>query len=645
MIRSGRGCSLGMPTPSESSASSAGRSWRRTALLGLTALGVVYGDIGTSPLYALRECFFGEEGIPATGANVLGVLSLVTWSLVVVISVKYLLFVLRADDQGEGGILALTELVRRPTRGLARRAILVIGLFGAALLYGDGMITPAISVLSAIEGLEVATPVFTPYVIPITIAVLVVLFAVQRLGTAGVGRVFGPVMLVWFATLATLGGFAIVREPAVLSALSPTHGAAFLATHGLVGLSILGIVFLVVTGGEALYADIGHFGTGPIRLGWYALVLPCLLVNYFGQGALILARPGEVSNPFYQLAPSWLLYPLVVLATMATVIASQAIISGAFSLTSQATRLGYLPRVRITHTSRHQRGQIYVPSANWVLLVATVGLVLGFRRSGNLAAAYGVAIAATMVITTVLFFVAMRRVFSWPWWIAATVTFLFGVVDLAFFAANIPKFMAGGWFPLLVAALVYLTMSTWRRGWAAQQRHVRNRAVPVREMLAEIGGGGTYRRVPGQVVYLTDNPVGTPHTLLANLHHNRALHDEVVIYTARDLARPYVDPEQRYKITELRKDIHRIVAYYGFMDEIDVPRDLAEASRVADLGLDLDRLTYLVGDEVVVPHDGFGMSRWRSRFYAFMTRNRQRPSDFFNLPTDQVFEIRTHVQV
>lgn len=614
---------------------------RQRALLTLTALGVVYGDIGTSPLYALRECFYGDHGIAVSDANVLGVLSLVTWSLTLVISVKYLLFVLRADDQGEGGILALMELVRRPLRGRWRRLALTCGLFGAALLYGDGMITPAISVLSAIEGLEVATPVFASYVLPLTVAVLIGLFLVQRLGTGGIGRVFGPVMVVWFATLAVLGGLAIVHQPEVLWALSPLPGLSFLAGHGTVGLGILGIVFLVVTGGEALYADIGHFGAGPIRLGWYTIVLPCLLLNYYGQGALILSGGAELSNPFYQLAPSWLLYPLVVLATMATVIASQAIISGAFSLTFQASRLGYLPRVQINHTSHEQRGQIYVPAANWVLLAATIGLVLGFRRSGNLAAAYGVAIAATMVITTLLFLFAMRRVFEWSPWLAALVTAGFAVVDLAFLAANLPKIPDGGWFPLAVAALVFLVMATWRRGYAAQRRHVRNRAVPVRQLLADIGGGGTYRRVPGQAVYLSGNPQGTPHPLIANVTHNHALHSEVVIYTARYLARPYVAPEDHLKVVELRADIHRVVAYYGFMEDIDVPRDLAGAN----LGLDLDRVTYFVGDEVILPEDSFGMSRWRSRLFALMARNHLRASRSFRLPPDQVLEIGTHVRV
>ncbi len=618
---------------------------RRLAALSLAALGVVYGDIGTSPLYAVRECFFGSFGISPTRGNVLGVLSLVLWSLVVVISVKYLAVVVRADSQGEGGILALMELVRRVSRGPTRRIVVATGLFGAALLYGDGMITPAISVLSAVEGLEVATAVFRPYVLPVAVAVLVALFALQRRGTDAVGRLFGPLMAVWFVAIATLGAVAIAARPEVLAALDPRRGLDLLLHGGAAGIGILGIVFLVVTGGEALYADIGHFGTAPIRIGWYALALPSLLLNYFGQGALLLARPGDVRNPFFQLAPAWMLYPLVLLATAATVVASQAIISGAFSLTSQATRLGYLPRVRVLHTSHEQRGQIYVPVVNWALLAATVALVLGFRRSGALAAAYGVAIATTMVITTMLLYFAMRRVFRWPALPCAAVALAFLGVDLAFFTANVLKILDGGWVPLLVASTVYLVMATWRRGRATEQRRVRNRLVPVRKMLAEIGGGGKYRRVPGQAVYLAGNPRGTPHALLHNLEHNHALHASVVIYTASFVRRPYVRDGDRLEIDRLREDIHRVVAHYGFMESPDVPRDLAEADRRTGIGLDLERVTYFVGEQLVTPDERFGMSGWRSRLYAAMSRNEERTFEYFNLPAARVFEVGTQVPV
>ncbi|HKJ02137.1 MAG TPA: KUP/HAK/KT family potassium transporter, partial [Longimicrobiales bacterium] len=414
-----------------------GGVWRRRTILSVGALGVVFGDIGTSPLYAVRECFFGPYGVDASRANVLGVLSLITWSLILVISIKYLAFVLRADNDGEGGILALMELVRKPSSGRLQRWALGVGLFGAALLYGDGMITPAISVLSAMEGLEVATPAFASYVVPLTIGILLVLFALQRMGTGGVGRIFGPIMLLWFAVLAVSGLVAVVRQPFILTAVDPRHGLGFLTRHGATGLTILGVVFLVVTGGEALYADIGHFGKAPIRLAWFSVAFPCLLLNYFGQGSVILSYPGQISNPFYQMVPGWAIYPMVVLAAVATIIASQAIISGVFSLTFQGMKLGYLPFLNVRHTSAARRGRIYVPVANWVLLVATVGLVVGFRRSGNLAAAYGVAIATTMVVTSVLFFFAMRMSFGWPLWVSGAVTAVFLVGDTAFFLANI----------------------------------------------------------------------------------------------------------------------------------------------------------------------------------------------------------------
>lgn len=622
-----------------------GKEKSRVAWMSLVSLGVVYGDIGTSPLYAVRECFFGAYGVAPSEANVLGVLSLIAWSLLFIISTKYLLFVLRADYDGEGGILVLMELVMRPVRGRMRKAILTVGLFGAALLYGDGMITPAISVLSAIEGLEVATPVFRPYVIPLTVAILVFLFLFQRLGSGSVGKLFGPVMLIWFAVLAAGGIVAIVRQPLVLSAISPHHGVTFLLHHGLEGFSILGIVFLVVTGGEALYADIGHFGTAPIRIGWYTCVLPSLLLNYFGQGALILARPGQIVNPFYQLVTPWMLYPLVALAACATVIASQAVISGAFSLSFQAVQLGYLPRLDIRHTSATQRGQIYVPLINWVLCAAAVALVLLFRRSGNLASAYGMSISTTMVITSLLFFFAMRQVLAWPLPLAAGLTAAFLAVDLIFFLANTGKFFDGGWFPILAAAGIFLLMTTWRQGFAMQRRKSRNRILPIREFLIDIGGGGRYRRVPGQAVYLAGNSRGTPHSLVYNLRHNRALHNLVVIYSAVFVKAPHVHEDKRLKVTKLREDITRVVAYYGFMESPDVPKDLAGADRLGKIGLDLEKVTYFVGGDILMPEEGIGLVWWRSRLYALMARNKLRATSYLNLPAKQVFEIGAHIEV
>ncbi len=619
--------------------------WRRRALLSMGALGVVFGDIGTSPLYAMRECFFGPYGMEASRGNVLGVLSLITWSLILVISIKYLFFVLRADNEGEGGILALMELVRKRSSGRLRRWALGIGLFGAALLYGDGMITPAISVLSAMEGLEVATPAFIPYVVPLTIGILVVLFVLQRMGTGGVGRIFGPIMLLWFTVLAVSGLMAVVKQPFILTAVDPRHGLAFLARHGIAGLTILGVVFLVVTGGEALYADMGHFGKGPIRMAWFSVAFPGLLLNYFGQGSVILSNPGRISNPFYQMVAGWALYPMVVLAAAATTIASQAIISGVFSLTWQGMKLGYLPFLKVRHTSAARRGRIYVPSANWVLLVATVGLVLGFRRSGNLAAAYGVAIATTMVVTSVLFFFAMRKSLGWSLWVAIPLTAAFLIGDTAFFLANIRKFADGGWLPMVVAGAVFLVMTTWRKGTLIRRRKSHSRLQSIPDFLSEIGGGGTYRRVPGQVVYLTGNARGIPYSMRHNLRNNHALHHRVVIFTASMVKAPYVSDEDRFSVDRLRDDIARVVAHYGFMETPDVPEDLGRADRAFDLGLDLDRVTYILGGDVLLPDGDTAMTTWRARVFAFMARNEARSARYFGLPRDRVVEIGAHIDV
>jgi KUP system potassium uptake protein len=616
----------------------------RLATLSVAAVGVVYGDIGTSPLYAIRECFFGDDAVAATTANVRGVLSLVTWSLLLVISIKYLAFILRADHDGEGGILALMELVKKPLRGTPRKLVLGLGLFGAALLYGDGMITPAISVLSATEGLQVATSRFDAFVIPLTLVILAALFSLQRLGTGGVGRLFGPIMTLWFLVLAAGGVHAIAQLPEVLYAVNPIHGFRFFVNNGMQALTILGIVFLVVTGGEALYADLGHFGARPIRLSWYVLVLPSLLLNYFGQGALILRRGGDLANPFYELFPTWSLYPMVVLASAATIIASQAIISGVFSLTVQGIHLGYLPRVNILHTSREQRGQIYVPAMNWLLLAATLGLVLSFRTSGNLVAAYGMAITATMLITTILFVGIARHALAWPLPRIALVMLVFLIVDLGFLAANLGKLPSGGWFPLLVGGFMLLLMTTWRRGQQLEKRLVRDRAEPLVDFLAG-KGGGFYRRVPGQAVYLTENEHGTPHALEYNLQHNRALHEFVVIYTPKFMSVPYVRPRDRYSIERLRRDIVRIVSRRGFMEQLDAPADLADIERAKSLGLKLDALTYFVSDEIVLATEDVGMPAWRAWLYAFMQRNARRGARHFQLPPDQVFEIGTQIPV
>ncbi|HEV2844700.1 MAG TPA: KUP/HAK/KT family potassium transporter, partial [Thermoanaerobaculia bacterium] len=503
-------------------------------LLGLSlgALGIVYGDIGTSPLYALRECFHGPHAVPPSHDNVLGVLSLVFWSLVIIISIKYLVFVMRADNRGEGGILALMALV--PPRYREARSgqwvLVAMGLFGAALLYGDGMITPAISVLSAVEGLEVATPFFNPYIVPITLVILLVLFAIQRRGTAGIGALFGPVMILWFATLAVLGAFWIVRVPAVLAAVNPGHAVRFFAQNGWQGFLVLGSVFLVVTGGEALYADMGHFGRRPIRLAWFTLVLPALLLNYFGQGALLLTHPDAAENPFYELArrlaPDWILYPMVILATAATVIASQAVISGAFSLTRQAVQLGYIPRMEIIHTSGREIGQIYIPSINWLLMLSTFGLVLGFQKSTNLAAAYGVAVTATMVITTLLACMVALRLWNWKPALVLPVTAVFLLLDSSFFGANIIKLADGGWFPLLVGLVIYTLMATWKKGRQILAERLADGALPFEQFVASVGPEGP-RRVSGTAVFMARDPRGTPTALLHNLKHNKVLHARV----------------------------------------------------------------------------------------------------------------------
>ncbi len=632
----------------------------RRGLLVLAALGIVYGDIGTSPLYALREAFHGEFGMHPTPDNVLGVLSLILWSLILIISIKYLVIVLRADNDGEGGIIALMALVSRRFRkgGRAKFLIVSLGLFGASLLYGDGMITPAISVLSAVEGLEVATPFFRPYVLPITIGILIGLFSIQSRGTAGIGRWFGPVMLLWFGSLGALGLKGILGEPAILQAINPVHAIAFFAHHGFGGFVVLGAVFLVVTGGEALYADLGHFGLRPIRIGWFGLVLGGLMLNYLGQGALLLARPETASSPFYQLAPSWAIYPLVVLATMATVIASQAVISGAFSLTLQAVQLGFLPRMRIEHTSPTHFGQIYVPALNWLLLAATVGLVLGFRTSSALAAAYGVAVATDMVITDLLLYQAMVRVWKWPVVAAVAATLFFLGIDLCFFGANTLKIVQGGWFPLLVAAIFFTLMTTWRTGRQLLHRRIQEQLVPVQEFMQSSGLKGDLasgdevevdkhvvaRRVPGTFVYLTGSPTGIPPAMAQNFRHNRILHEKVIFLTIETELEARVDESERIELKELGAGFYRIIGHYGFMEQPDVP-ELLQLARKQGLEVDLQTTTYVVGSETILATERPGMAIWREKLFALMARNAARATAFYRIPREQVLEIGTQVEI
>ncbi len=612
------------------------------ALLSLSALGVVYGDIGTSPLYALRICFHGDHALESSAANVLGVLSLIFWSLVLVISIKYLLLILRADNHGEGGILALMELVL-PARGRSRSVVLVMGLFGATLLYGDGTITPAISVLSAVEGLRIATPVFDPYIVPITLAILFSLFLFQSKGTSNVGLLFGPIMMVWFLVIGAAGIYSIAINPAVFAALSPVHAIRFFTFHGLGSFITLGAVFLVVTGGEALYADIGHFGRTPIRLSWFAVVLPALVLNYFGQGALLLKDPSVASNPFYHLIPSQALYPMVILATAATIIASQAIISGSFSLTFQALQLGYLPRLEVRHTSEKERGQVYLPKINWLLFIMTAGVVLGFQSSSNLAGAYGVAVSTTMVITTLLGFVAMTSVWEWNKALAVLITTFLLVIDLSYFGANMLKIAEGGWYPILLAALVYLLMSTWIGGQKAISRGIADYVQPLKSFIEDFDLR-TVTRVHGTAIYLTRNPLSSPPAFLHNLKHNKVVHKQVFFLSLGFKNIPYVHVDDRLKIEELPKGFHRVLVRYGFMDRADVPGVL-RILRNRGFDIPLDDTTLFVGREtLVVPATRNPLRRWKFALYTLMARNSERATRYFNLPADRVFEVGEQIR-
>ncbi len=615
------------------------------AVLTLGALGIVFGDIGTSPLYALRECFTGHHPIPPTPENVLGILSLIFWALVLTISVKYLAIVLRADNRGEGGILALMALMRPPSKpGASRHVVLVaLGLFGAALLYGDSIITPAITVLSAVEGLKIVTPAFEPYVQPIVIAILLVLFFFQKKGTAGVGAVFGPVMVLWFVVLAVLGLAHVFDAPRVLAAVNPLHGILFFAQNGVTGFLLLGSVFLVVTGGEALYADMGHFGARPIRVGWFAFVLPSLLLNYFGQGALLLVHPESAGNPLFGLAPKWGLLPLVVLATAASVIASQAVISGAFSLTRQAIQLGYMPRLKIDHTSEKEIGQIYLPSINWALALACIWLVVEFRSSGALAAAYGVAVTTTMGITTVLLYVYARETWKVPRAVAVPVALAFLVVDLAFFGANIVKIAAGGWVPLVIALLVFSVMTTWKRGRAILASRLKASSLPVEAFVADVEKRA-HPRVRGTAVFMARIPEGTPTSLLHNIKHNKTLHERVVFLTVVTDEVPRVKDGERVRVQPLGAGFWRITLHYGFLENPDVVRALRKI-RLEGKGFELMETTFYLGRETLIVSRSPGMAPWRAHLFAWMARSEGRATAFFSIPPGRVVELGLQVEL
>ncbi|MGH7583853.1 MAG: potassium transporter Kup [Gemmatimonadales bacterium] len=622
----------------------------------LAALGVVYGDIGTSPLYALKECFNGPHAVPMTTVNVLGVLSLVFWSLNFVISFKYIAMVLRADNRGEGGILALLALVR-PRGAASRRGqfLLMLGLFGAALLYGDGVITPAISVLSAVEGLQVATPAFEHWGIPLTVLILTGLFLVQHRGSARVGGMFGPLMILWFACIAVLGIAGIIREPRVLAAINPLYAVRYVLGNRLQSFFVLGAVFLVVTGGEALYADLGHFGRRPIRLAWFALVLPALVLNYFGQGALLLVQPTAQINPFYSLVPSWGLYPMVVIATVAAVIASQALISGAFSITQQAMQLGFVPRMRVTHTSSTEIGQIYMPGINAALWVGCVALVLFFKNADNLAATYGVAVTGTMLITSILFSVVAYRLWHWPLWRVALLTAIFLTVDLAFFGANMVKFVEGGWFPLAAGTAIYILMSTWRRGRQQVTAILTDASLPLALFIPDIERRKP-PRVPGIAVFMTSIAGVAPPVLLHHLKHNKVLHEKVVLMTLTSEEIPQVNIAERVTVTSEGAGFYLVRARYGFMESPKVPAILAAASPFLheageaappllpqEVSFYLGRETLIVARGAVPPPNS--MAPWRAKLFAVMSRNALSAATFFGLPPNRVVELGAQIQV
>ncbi|UCV23424.1 potassium transporter Kup [Ferribacterium limneticum] len=618
-------------------------SGKRFAALALAALGVVYGDIGTSPLYAVKEVFAGNHPIPVTVSNIYGSLSLFFWALVIVVSIKYVCFIMRADNRGEGGIMALIALALHTAidKPKQTRLIMIFGVLGAAMFYGDGMVTPAISVLSAVEGLEVITPAFKSFVIPITMIVLFGLFFVQRSGTAKVGAFFGPVMMLWFTVLALLGLHNIVEHPGILMAINPVYGIEFLLENKAMSLVAMGNVVLAVTGAEALYADMGHFGRKPISRAWFAFVLPALVLNYFGQGALILAEPEAAKNPFFLSAPDWALIPLVALATMATVIASQAVISGAFSVTRQAMQLGFVPRMEVQHTSDKEQGQIYLPAVNWGLMVAVMILVLGFKSSNNLAAAYGIAVTGDMVITSILATVVVAKVWKWGWVKAGLLFACFLSVELVFLAANVLKIPDGGWFPLLAGMVIFIVMMTWKRGRQLLSARLQGERLELSMFLDSLASSMP-TRVAGTSVFLNADPKGVPHALLHNLMHNKVLHERVVLLSVQFFDVPYVPDIDRVEVRQLKENFWSVIIQYGFKDEPDVPAALALCG---DAGLEFSALetSYFIGRETLIPRLGSEMAFWREKIFVAMFRNAGSATAFFKIPSNRVVELGTQV--
>ncbi|MFL9900387.1 potassium transporter Kup [Paraburkholderia fungorum] len=641
---------MSLTAPAESEGGRPGESaHRRPALhvLALAALGVVYGDIGTSPLYTLQTVFDPLNGLALNALNVVGIVSLIVWSLTIVVSLKYVALILRANNHGEGGIMALLALAASSvtSRPRLRRTLLTVGIMGAALFYGDSVITPAISVLSAVEGLEVAAPFLKTCVIPVTLVALVTLFLMQKRGTAGIGKVFGPVMVLWFIVLALAGVINMARAPAILMALNPFAGLAFCLHHRWLAFVALGAVVLSLTGAEALYADMGHFGAKPIRLTWFGLVFPALALNYLGQGALLLAEPGALQNPFYHMFPQWALYPMIVLSTIATVIASQAVISGTYSMTKQAMQLGFLPRMSVIYTSENEMGQIYVPGINWALLLAVVAAVLGFGSSTALGSAYGIAVTGTMLITTILTFFVVRYAWHYNWWLCIFATVFFFVIDATFFSANLLKLTQGGWFPLLVGLIIYTIMATWGRGWELMRAEARVRAgtMPLKPYLTTLLARSP-TRVGGTAIFLTPDPDGVPHSLINNLRHNRVLHDRVVFLTVNSEEVPWVPLSRRVTVYPLDSECYQITITYGFMDEVDLPRAL-ETCKVSGLIFEPTETSYFLSRATVVPTRDMGMAMWRERLFAVMLHNVGNVAAYLKLPANRVIEVGTRVEI
>lgn len=616
----------------------------RLSTLTLAALGVVFGDIGTSPLYTIKEVFsIGVHPVPLNEANMYGILSLIVWALIMVVSVKYVAFIMRADNRGEGGIMALLALASHSAAGNIKKQhlIMLLGILGACMFYADGMITPAISVLSAVEGLEVSAPILHPLILPITLVVLFILFWAQSKGTALVGAFFGPIMLIWFSTLAILGIHGIMQYPAILNALNPIFAIHFFQISPWIAFVALGAVVLAVTGAEALYADMGHFGRFPIRLAWFGFVLPALILNYFGQGALVLKNPATVKNPFYLLAPEWMLFPLIILATMAAVIASQAVITGAFSVSRQALQLGYIPRMHVEHTSESEKGQVYMPRVNWGLMFATMILVIGFGSSGNLAAAYGIAVTGDMVITTLLAGMVFHTLWGWGKLRTGALIGLFLAVDVAFFSANILKIPDGGWAPLVIGIVIFTLMITWKTGRSKLYQHLKNEAIEVNAFI-EAMGAHPPTRVPGTAVFMTPNPDGVPHAMLHNLKHNKVLHERVVILTVQFSDFPHTDIEDRVEIEPLPHHFYKVTVRYGFKDDPDLPRDLTLCA-AKGLALDAMDTSFFIGKEILIAKESSEMRYWRKKIFIGLFRSAETITNQFKLPANRVVELGTQI--